>query len=161
MSPEIAHQIHRLADMGLADLKAMYLQVFNETPRSRHKDQLRRQIAWRLQANEEGDLGARARERAFQIANDADLRLTAPLPAAPAVSPQRQGKSRSMRRLPPAGTVLSRRYKGRVIEVVVQDDNVVFEGDCYSSLSAVAKRVTGSHWNGFRFFGIDRKVSQP
>jgi hypothetical protein len=52
------------------------------------------------------------------------------------------------------GTVLTRPYKGRTITVTVRDDGFEFEGDVYRSLSAVAKAVTGSHWNGNYFFGV-------
>jgi len=49
------------------------------------------------------------------------------------------------------------RYKGRTIEVLVLRDGFEFEGELYSSLSAIAKHVTGSHWNGFRFFNLPSK----
>src|SRR5690606_25544603 len=54
------------------------------------------------------------------------------------------------------GTVLTRPYKGRTIEVKVVDPNGRFEcdGEVYRSLSAVAKAVTGSHWSGKLFFGL-------
>jgi hypothetical protein len=58
-------------------------------------------------------------------------------------------------RLPPPGTVLRREYKGRAVFVRVLPKGFEFEGEVYRSLSAVAAKVTGSHWNGFRFFGLN------
>jgi len=74
----IEKQIAALRDMTLADLRETYHEVFGEETRSRHKDFLRKRIAWRLQANEEGDLSERARRRAAEIANDTDIRVRVP-----------------------------------------------------------------------------------
>ena len=57
-------------------------------------------------------------------------------------------------RLPTAGTVLTRKYRGRPVEVEVLPAGFEYEGQVYRSLSAVAKAVTGSHWNGHLFFGL-------
>src|SRR5580698_7730401 len=61
-----------------AGLRTKYQEVFREETRSRHREHLFRRIAWRLQALAEGDLSERARGRAHQIAQDADLRKVAP-----------------------------------------------------------------------------------
>jgi Protein of unknown function (DUF2924) len=58
-------------------------------------------------------------------------------------------------RLPPAGTAIVRDYRGRAVRVVVLVDGFEFEGERYRSLSAIAKAVTGSHINGFRFFNLE------
>lgn len=52
---------------------------------------------------------------------------------------------------------ISRTYKGREIEVVVRRDGFEWDGRRFKSLSAVAKAVTGSHCNGFRFFNLGGK----
>lgn len=67
--------------------------------------------------------------------------------------------SRPMRdmRLPPPGQCLRRDYKGREILVRVLNRGFEFEGKPYRSLSAIAKAVTGSHWNGHLFFGLTRQ----
>jgi len=53
-----------------------------------------------------------------------------------------------------AGTVLTRKYRGRQVEAKVLANGFEYEGQVYRSLSAVAKAVTGSHWNGHLFFGL-------
>jgi hypothetical protein len=60
-------------------------------------------------------------------------------------------------RLPPPGTVLTRKYKGQLVQVRVRPDGFEYEGEVFTSLSAVAKKITGSHCNGFLFFRLDRK----
>ena len=60
-------------------------------------------------------------------------------------------------RLPRPGDVLSRRYKGRDVTVRVLESGFEFEGRRFRSLTAVAKAVTGAHWNGLLFFGLVRQ----
>ena len=60
-------------------------------------------------------------------------------------------------RLPKPGDMLSRDYKGRPITVSVLESGFVYDGCRYRSLSAIAKKITGSHWNGLLFFGIVRQ----
>ena len=55
-------------------------------------------------------------------------------------------------RLPPPGTILTRPYKGQLVQVQVLTDGFAYAGRVYPSLSAVAKAVTGSHCNGYHFF---------
>jgi hypothetical protein len=58
-------------------------------------------------------------------------------------------------RLPGVGQAIVRNDKGRQIRVIVRPDGFEYDGDRYRSLSAVAKAITGSHCNGFRFFGLE------
>ena len=58
------------------------------------------------------------------------------------------------RRLPIPGTVISKVYKGTIIDVKVLDKGFEYDGKAYRSLSAIAGAVTGQHWNGYLFFGL-------
>ena len=60
-------------------------------------------------------------------------------------------------RLPKAGTVVSREYKGFLHEVQVLKAEFLYRGRSYQSLSAIAKEITGTPWNGFLFFGLKAK----
>ena len=71
-------EIDALRHQSVGQLRVKYLQVFGLESRSNHKQFLVRRIAWRLQANAEGDLSQRARERALALAEEADLRIRAP-----------------------------------------------------------------------------------
>ena len=55
-------------------------------------------------------------------------------------------------RLPIPGAIIRKEYKGKVLEVKVLEKGFEFEGQAYKTLSAVAKKVTGDHWNGYLFF---------
>ena len=156
--------ITALRRMSVAELRKRYAEVFGERARSGHRQWLFRRIAWRVQALAYGDLSERARARARELANDADLRLTPPRTGDGAsVSDATRRRASSVLaddRLPMAGTLLTRPYKGRTLVVEVLADGFEFAGKRYPSLSAVAKAATGSHWNGFHFFGLaDNKAT--
>src|SRR6185503_11185390 len=78
MSAAVLKEIESLRRLTIGRLRQKYREVFGEDSRSNHKDFLFRRIAWRIQANAEGGLSERARRRALEIANDADLRIRAP-----------------------------------------------------------------------------------
>jgi hypothetical protein len=78
MDAKVLIEIESLRRVSMADLRTKYQEVFQEETRCRHREHLFRRIAWRLQALSEGDLSERARARAHEIAQDADLRTIAP-----------------------------------------------------------------------------------
>ena len=160
MTRAIDKVVRDLSRMTVAHLRDRYGEVFGEAARSFNKQHLIKRIAWRLQALREGDLSERARQRARELANDADLRIRPP--AAPAETSSNGGTATSTFRveadggLPMPGALLTRKYKGRTIQVRVLERGFEFGGEVYRSLSAVAKAVTGSHWNGRLFFDLPR-----
>jgi hypothetical protein len=83
----MAKQLAELRQMGVVALRARYAQVFREDTRAGNKAWLVKRIAWRMQAQAEGDLSQRARQRAAQLANDADLRLSPPRSSGVSSSP--------------------------------------------------------------------------
>ena len=60
-------------------------------------------------------------------------------------------------RLPPPGSILTRPYKGILLQVRVLEQGFEYEGTIYRSLSAVAKAITGQHCNGFLFFRLNKE----
>ena len=160
MTLNIGKEIAALRRMTPKQLRARYAEVFGEPTRSSNKQQLVKRIGWRLQSEAEGGLSERARHRAEQLARDADVRLTAPkTPPSPTTGTTKTGKltSTSNNGLPPPGTVLTRSYKGRTLEVAVLENGFEYEGEVYRSLSAVAKGITGSHCSGLAFFGLAKR----
>lgn len=158
MDINIGQEVAALRRMTVNELRARYVAVCGEETRVRNKDWLVKRIAWRLQANAEGDLSERARSRAAKLANDAELRRTPPkTPNPPADAPKRTTVAQWTSPegpLPPPGTVITRDYKGQTLQVKVLPNGFEFEGAVYRSLSAVAKTITGSHCNGFLFFRL-------
>jgi len=159
MQNTIRKEIDELSKMTVGQLRGKYLEVFGEESRSNHKQFLFRRIAWRIQALAEGGLSERARRRALEIANDADLRIRAPrtmFSQDPTLDPRlsvgRKVAAELDSRLPPPGSYLEREYKGRRVIVKVLVDGFEFEGRVHRSLSAIARDVTGTKWNGFAFF---------
>ncbi|MCC5829257.1 MAG: DUF2924 domain-containing protein [Phycisphaeraceae bacterium] len=164
MITDIAAEVDALQRMTTSELAERYEQLHGQPSRTRHRTYLIRKIAWRIQALAEGDLSERARRRAEELAQDADVRVMAPktmiIPPQPAESPTvarpLPNGEHNDPRLPSPGSAIVREYKGRTIRVVVLDDGKGFEyeGERYRTLSAIAKAVTGSHINGFRFFRL-------
>ena len=159
MNPNLSQELVALQRLRAADLRARYAELFGEATRTGNRAWLLKRIAWRLQALAEGDLSQRARQRAAELANDADLRLLPPRSTTPTTAPAQGTPSRPSpcphdRRLPPLGTILRRPYKGLLLQVQVRADGFAFDGHVYPSLSAVAKAITGSHCNGFLFFRL-------
>ena len=161
MATNVGQEVAALARMTVKQLKQKYAEVFGEDTNGNNKAWLVKRIAWRLQARAEGGLSERARQRAAELANDADLRLNPPpMKAVTPVEdevPVRVLKFQADDRLPPPGTVITRKYKGEVLQVRVRSDDFEYEGKVHASLSAVAKAITGSHCNGFLFFRIGGK----
>ena len=77
---DLAHDIAALPQLTVAQLRQRYADIFGEPTNAGHKAWLVKRIAWRLQALAEGDLSQRARQRAAELANDANLRLSPPSP---------------------------------------------------------------------------------
>lgn len=158
MNLNVEKELAALRRMSVGELRVRYAEVFGEATRSRHKQWLIKRILWRMQALAEGDLSERARRRAEELANDADLRLRPPrAPAAPSQTQAVQAPADRNSRLPPAGTILTRPYKGEMLQVKVLPQGFEYEGEVHKSLSAVAKAITGSHCNGYLFFRLGGK----
>ncbi len=162
MNSSVRMHIEEVQRMTVGSLREKYREVFGEESRSNHKQFLIRRIAWRLQAIAEGDLSERARLRAMEIANDADLRIRAPkgfLRSEQGDAADRTIVSRfngtKDARLPLPGTEIIREYRGKRIVVRVLEDGFEYDERRFRSLSAIACEVTGTRWNGFLFFGLD------
>src|SRR5947207_10334213 len=70
--------ISGLQRLTMQELRVRYTELFGETTSAKNRAWLLRRVAWRLQALAEGDLSERARQRAAELASDADLRTTVP-----------------------------------------------------------------------------------
>ena len=141
--------LHRLK---VAELRKRYAEVFGVSTRSNNRTWLIKKILWKLQANCEGGISEEAIKRAEEIADESEIRSTAP----------RERKSHAKReerirdpRLPKVGSTIFRPYKGTILEVKVLEDGFEYSGEHYHSLSALAKKITGSKAiNGLLFFKL-------
>ncbi|QDV62642.1 DUF2924 domain-containing protein [Crateriforma conspicua] len=162
MPLNIDKEVAAMKRMTVGELQSKYAEVYGESTNGRHKQWLIKRIAWRMQANEYGGLSDRALTRAREIANTSDLRTTPP--GEDAAPPAKRIPGRAQLhppagddRLPAVGLTIERVYKGVTYEVIVREGGFEFEGEFYKSLTAIAGVITGSHWNGYRFFKLDRK----
>ena len=121
-----------LERMTVTLLRQKYGEVFGEETNGRNKAWLVKRIAWRMQVQAEGGLSERGRQRAEELADEADLRLNPP-PMKPQ-APEEEAAVRVLpfaadERLPPPGTVIARKYKGRTLQVKVRADGFEYEGE--------------------------------
>lgn len=148
MEETIEQQIAELGRMTVGQLKQKYIEVFGEETRSNNRQFLFRRIAWRIQALAEGGLSERARRRALELANDADIRVRAPNKKA--LDPEAFLKVTARlpkphdSRLPPPGAWLERNYRGQRIAIKVRVDGFEFEGRLYKTLSPL---TTSDSWS--------------
>jgi hypothetical protein len=124
---------------SLDELRAEWRRLYrSEAPRL-SRDLLVRGIGYRRQEIEHGGLGKSTRRKLQTIAKA--LRSTGRVGPTPSLS------------LKP-GARLVREWHGRTHTVTVTDDGFEYAGKDYSSLTKIAKRITGAHWSGPRFFGL-------
>jgi DUF2924 family protein len=161
MDQTVIRALEAFEDSKVAELKKRYRELFGVVSKSSNKQFLFRRIAWRLQANKEGDLSERARRRATEIADDRDLRVRTPKEfcARPDSGSGIVDRRRPPKdgRLPAPGTLLTRRLGDRQIVVKVLADGFEYESRRYRSLSAIAREVTGTRWNGLLFFHLTER----
>ena len=155
MELNIVNEVAALRRLSVAQLRLRFAELFGETTNASNRTWLTKRILWRMQALAEGDLSQRACQLAAQLARDAGLRLNAPHNKTTTTTTTPQPVSIPApidQRLPPPGTILTRPYRGQLIQVQVLTEGFAYAGRIYPSLSAVAKTITGSHTNGFHFF---------
>lgn len=158
---DIKAEIAALEKMTVSQLRQRHEELFQEPTRSSNRQWLFRRLAWRVQSLNEGDLSERARQRARELAREADIRLIPPrgLQLLPSTGHRVDGAIHLHHdgRLPMPGAVLSRKFKGQMYHVNVLTKGFEFDGELYRSLSAIAHKITGCHWNGYHFFNLKKR----
>ena len=153
MSKTIVMQIQELRSMTVNKLQEKHQEVFGESTTARNKDYLWKRIAWKIQELEMGGLSERAKRRVNEIANEQDIRVRPPRGYFKECTPD---KPKAGHHSLSPGTILTRDYKGEVLRVEVLDSGFRHNGQIYTSLSAVARKITGTNWNGNLFFKLKR-----
>jgi hypothetical protein len=158
MEMNIGKTISELRKMTVPELREKFAEVHGEACRSRHRQFLIKRIVWKIQCNALGDISERAKARALELAKDSDVRLTASKVNFRDCSETSISENVSFSnnvRLPIVGTIITRKYKGRLYNVKVMPKGFEFNGEIYRSLSAIAKAITGTNWNGYGFFKLN------
>lgn len=167
---DMPSQLAALETMSVAALAEKYRELYGEPTRSRNRAYLKKRLAWRIQASFEGGLSHSALERIKQLGDQLperwQVRLVQPAKPADATSDDAAAATVQMvlaateprdPRVPSPGTVLRREFGGRTHEVSVCVEGFSYDGRSYKSLSAIATEITGTRWNGFLFFGLQKR----
>jgi hypothetical protein len=136
--PAVEDELDRLAVMPIAQLRVRYREVFRtDPPKAFGPDLLRRSIAHRIQEKAYGGLSRSAQRLLDQMMK--------------AYVAKPNGKIALPRRIKP-GSVLVREWKGKSHRVMVLAEGFAYDGETYTNLSEIAVLITGTKWNGPRFF---------
>lgn len=142
---DVEKDLAELSKAPIQHLRLRWKAAFrSEPPAAFGPDLLRRSVAQRMQEQHYGGLSAAVQRRLNQI-----VKTTASKP---------NGRIELPKRIKP-GSVLVRTWKGKSHRVVVLDDGFAFGGSTYASLSEIAREITGTRWNGPKFFGL--RASKP
>lgn len=142
----VAQELEELRAMNVAELVERYAEVLGKVPRCKQPVWLRNQIARRIQEQRYGGLSQAAKARLEELIAEIEL--------------PKAGARKAVKRVGTTtpGTTVSRVWKGREIRATAVEGGWEHEGVVYRSLSAIAKAVTGSHWNGRLFFQLTRRA---
>jgi len=156
MRDAVLSKVVALQRFSLAELRQQHNQLFpNEKSAPANKSYLKRRIAYRLQELAFGGLSDQAQGRLQELIQQYDPINRKP-PETPPPPQAGSPKPRPLRdrRLPIPGTILTKVYKGVEFQVKALPKGFEFQGKTYRSLTAIAKIITGMHWNGYLFFGL-------
>ena len=166
MAKDLPAELDKLSRLSIADLGRRYEALTGRAAACSHRGFLLRRVAWHLQADRQGGLSPEALQsiEALAEAENPLARMAARARRHCGCSersagndPTRHGRQRHHPReirLPRPGALIRRVYKGREIVVRVLESGVEYDGRRYRSLTAIAKEITGAHWNGLLFFGL-------
>ena len=138
--PAVEAELDRLPAMPIADLRKRYRELFRaEPPKAFGPDLLRRSIAHTIQEKAYGGLPPTTRRLLDQMVKAASVKPN--------------GRLELPRRIKP-GSELVRTWNRRTYRVTVMADGFAYGGKTFASLSEIATAITGTRWNGPRFFGL-------
>ncbi|MDF7824368.1 DUF2924 domain-containing protein [Pontiellaceae bacterium B12227] len=146
-----------LATLSARELRERFATCYGHTPTTRNRAHLIKKILWAAQRDVFGDISDAARKKALAIADDRDVKGRFPNVQRP---PENKNQTATIAYRPDSkllpGTVLHRNYKGEDIRVLVLENGFEWNDQRFKSISAVARAVTGTRWNGKLFFGLKK-----
>jgi hypothetical protein len=138
---ELSRKIATLTDLTTQQLRTEWRRLYRGHPPRLSRDLLVRTIAYRLQELTYGGLSKATQRRLLALTKELQTNGGIAPDPGPHVRP---------------GARLVREWRGRTHTVVVTEDGFEYAGRAYSSLSKIAQAITGAHWSGPRFFGLNR-----
>jgi len=147
MPDTVLAQLAALKTGPVADLKQKWRDLFDREPPPYNRRFLENRLAYRIQELAYGGLTEETLERLEALADELDGK-----------TPRRRS---ALETRPIAGTRLVREWKGREHCVTVRQKDFEYQGRPYKSLSAIARHITGTRWNGLVFFGLKNLRGRP
>jgi hypothetical protein len=148
MADTILAQLAALKTAPIGALKDKWRELFDNEPPPYNRRFLEHRLAYRIQELTYGGLKPETLKHLRELAEDLD-----------GGDPARRRQPASQR--PVAGTRLIREYQGVEHCVAVRDEDFEYQGRPYKSLSAIARAITGTRWNGLMFFGLKNREAKP
>jgi hypothetical protein len=139
MTDPVLAQLVALKTAPIGDLKAKWRDLFESEPPPYNRRFLEHRLAYRIQELAFGGLKPETLERLDALADELEGKLS------------RRGRVENR---PVSGTRLLREWKGVEHQVTVRDGDFEYQGRPFKSLSAIARAITGTRWNGHVFFGL-------
>ena len=148
MTDTVLAQLATLKTASIGALKDKWRELFDREPPPYNRRFLEHRLAYRLQELAYGGLKPATLERLRELGEEKDVG-----------DPARRRRHANAR--PIAGTRLIREYQGVDHCVTVRDEDFEYQGRPYKSLSALARAITGTRWNGLLFFGLKNREARP
>ena len=148
MPDPILARLAALKSAATSDLKQQWRDLFDSEPPPFNRKYLENRMAYRIQELIYGGLKPGTLKRLEALGRNLGE-------TNPGLRRTRAGRK------PVSGTGLLREWRGMEYTVTVTDDGYEFQGRPYQSLSAIARAITGTRWNGWVFFGLKRSGDQP
>ena len=143
MTDSVLFRLNALKSAPTTELKARWRQLFETEPPPYNRRFLESRLAYRIQELEYGGLKPATVARLEALGEQLD-------------GGKIDVRRKSVKDRPISGTRLIREYQGVEHAVTVLDDGYEWQGRPYKSLSAIARAITGTRWNGWVFFGVRR-----
>src|SRR4051794_11606892 len=147
MTDNVLGRIAALKAATTPELKHQWRDLFDTDPPPYNRRFLESRLAYRVQELAYGGLKPETLERLAALAEQLGGKGTK--------------RARSAQDRPITGTRLVREWQGVEHSVTVRDDGYEYHGRPYKSLSAIARLITGTRWNGWIFFGLKNQRARP
>jgi hypothetical protein len=148
MTDTVLARLAALKNQPITNLKQQWRDLFETEPPPYNRRFLEHRLAYRIQELAYGGLKPETLKCLRELAENLD-----------GGDPARRRQPAKDR--PIAGTRLIREYQGIEHCVTVRDDDFEYQGRPYKSLSAIARAITGTRWNGLLFFGLKNREARP
>ena len=153
-----------LSALPMRELRERFARCYGHTPTTRNRAHLIHRILWAVQRDAFCDIGEATQKKALAIADARDVKERFPTVQRPSQNSTEKSNTLNIAYKPESqllpGTVLHRDYQGNDIRLLVLESGFEWNGQHYKSLSAAARAITGTRWNGKLFFGLKKGGSK-